>query len=223
MDRALPAEISALLAAEPDTAAFEAAWKVFVAAYSPLLTRTTRALGGNRDAAMDRYAWVIERLREDGCRRLRTFVPDGRSSFRTWLAVVARRLCYDFDRHRYGRVRGEGDAREDSRRRRGARQRLADVVGADVDLTVLEDPAAEDPEHLVRLRQRDGLLDKALAALPAEDRLVLRLRFDDDLSARQVAEIIGMPSPFHVYRRIDALLRRLRSDLELLGVHDPRP
>lgn len=223
MDRSLPADISALLAAQPDSAAFDTAWKAFLAEYTPLLTRTARALGGERDAVMDRYTWVVERLREDDCRRLRTFIPDGKSRFRTWLAVVARRLCYDFDRHRYGRVRGEGTDREASRRQRSSRQQLAKLVGADIDLASLEDGGSPDPERTVRLRQRNGALGRALAGLEAEDRLLLRLRFDDELSAREVAEIVGMPSPFHVYRRVDTLLRRLRTELESMGVRDPEP
>lgn len=221
MDRELPADISALLAAQPDSSAFESAWKAVLETYTPLLTRTARALGGDRDAVMDRYAWIVERLREDGCRRLRTFEPDGRSRFNTWLAVVARRLCYDYDRHRHGRVRGEADRLDESRRQRSARRRLADLVGADVDLGTIEDGAGLDPEQVVRLRERNGALGKALAALPPEDRLLLRLRFDDALSARRVAEIVGLPSPFHVYRRVDALLKRLRGDLESRGVRDP--
>ena len=120
---ALPTELSALLAPER---AGERAWATFVREHSALVLRVAKRLGGDHDAVMDRYAFVLERLREDGYRRLRTYVP-GRCRFTTWLTVVARRLCYDRDRERYGRVRGQGDARERSRDQRDERRRLKEL------------------------------------------------------------------------------------------------
>jgi len=49
---------------------------------------------------------------------------------------------------------------------------------------------------------------------------MLRLRFGEELSARQVAEALGFPTPFHVYRRLDVVLRSLRASLERAGVED---
>ena len=72
----LPVELTRLLGAR-DRAAHEAAWAGFVGAYSPLLLRVTRALGRSHDAAMDAYAFVLERLRRDDLRRLRAMRPTG--------------------------------------------------------------------------------------------------------------------------------------------------
>jgi len=46
----------------------------------------------SKDGAMDAYAYVLERLRERDCARLRTYADGGPARFTTWLVVVARRL-----------------------------------------------------------------------------------------------------------------------------------
>src|SRR5204862_509166 len=94
-----------------------------------------RSLTTDHDAAMDGYAHVLERLREHDCRRLRGYAPDGRTKFTTWLVVVARRLCLDFHRHRYGR---SDDPAPDAAAARAARRRLAAPERARVE----EHPAA---------------------------------------------------------------------------------
>src|SRR6185503_13736524 len=104
MPDALPAALGSLLDAKDD-AAREARWTDFIGTYSRLILHVTRSGGGLHDAAMDRYAFVLEQLRHDDFRRLRAYVADGRSEFSTWLVVVAQRLCRDHQRHRYGRFR----------------------------------------------------------------------------------------------------------------------
>jgi len=209
-------ELSVLLAPESDG---ERAWAAFVRAYSASILRTAKRLGGDHDAAMDRYVYVLERLREDGYRRLRTYVP-GRCRFTTWLTVVTRRLCYDRDRERYGRVRGTGDARDRSREQRDERRRLTELIGENVDLGAIADGAGSAPEAGLRQRELHAAVERALAELPAEDRLLVRLRFDDGRSAREIAEFVGLPTPFHAYRRLQSVLRRLRESLARDGIHD---
>src|SRR3989454_11788769 len=102
MSAALPFELSRLFEARNDPARDDA-WAEFLAAHSRLLLHVARAVTTNRDAAMDAYTSMLERLREDDYRRLRGYAPDGRSKFTTWLVVVARRLCLDLLRRRYGR------------------------------------------------------------------------------------------------------------------------
>src|SRR3954451_25015689 len=90
----LPPELAALLVAS-DPATRDAAWATFVSRHSGLLLSVARTVGKHYDAWMDGYAHVLEQLREGDFRRLRAYVPDGRTRFTTWLAVVARRLCFD--------------------------------------------------------------------------------------------------------------------------------
>ena len=68
--RALSLELDKLLnAADPEEK--DAAWQAFVLRYSRLLLHTVHSHSRGYDDAMDRYALVLERLRQDDCRRLR--------------------------------------------------------------------------------------------------------------------------------------------------------
>jgi DNA-directed RNA polymerase specialized sigma subunit len=44
--------------------------------------------------------------------------------------------------------------------------------------------------------------------------LLLTLRFEDELSAAEIADILGMPSQFHVYRRLKVILAGLKNNSE---------
>lgn len=159
---------------------------------------------------MDRYTWILDHLRADDFRRLRSFSGDGRSKFSTWLVVVARRLCVDHHRQRYGRDRGSGNDVE--------RRRLADLCAEQLDAGEIPDSAAETPDRLLLAAETREALDGALEALDPRDRLLLRLRFEDDLPANEIAALLKLPTPFHVYRRVNTLLGALRRSLEARGV-----
>ena len=216
----LPRSLDRLLFAHAthDTDGLDAAWRAFVAEHTRLLLHVARSVSSNHDDAMDAYAFVIEQLQADDFRRLREFVAEPRSKLSTWLVVVARRLCLDLYRRRYGRVRGL-----DSAPQRAARRRLQDLVCVDVDVHEL--PAAHNgsTELAIRRSELQIALDQALALLDPQDHLLLRLRFDDDLTAQEIAKLLNFPSPFHVYRRVNALLAVLRRTLEERGIESPIP
>ena len=201
----------------PDPPTRDTAWDAFVAAHSRLLLHTARSLNQDHDAAMDGYAYVLEALRENEYRRLRAYAADGRSKFSTWLVVVARRLCLDFHRQRYGRARDTGT---DAREARAARRRLVDLVAEDLDASGRSPISLADPQADLLGREQSAMLDGALRGLPPGDRLLLTLRFEEDLSAREIAQVMGMATPFHVYRRLNAVLGSLRQSLRRRGVED---
>jgi RNA polymerase sigma factor (sigma-70 family) len=60
-------------------------------------------------------------------------------------------------------------------------------------------------------------LERALDALPADDRLLLRLRYWEGLGVAEIARDLGL-EPKPLYRRFDALLRALRRALTAEGV-----
>lgn len=105
---ALPAALTRLLDAR-DPGGEDTAWREFVVTYSTLLLQVARSTATTRDAAMDTYTFVLEQLREQQCRRLRAYVARDGARFSTWLIVVAKRLCVDFHRRRYGRPQGTTD------------------------------------------------------------------------------------------------------------------
>lgn len=213
-------ELSGLLRPESE-AAREDAWAAFIGRHSRLLLHVARTVTPDRDEAMDAYAHLLERLRRDDFQVLRTFTADGRSLFTTWLTVVARRACIDRYRQVHGRPRGLPSDR--AQLERAARHRLARFAGTPAELDVLEEDAAAGPEARVRARQLRDALDAAIAALAPEDRLLLQLRFEADLSAQAIAPLLGMPTPFHVYRRLRAVCRLLRTRLGERGIEESAP
>ncbi len=204
-----------------DPKAREAAWKTFLETHSRLLLHTARRMSRDYDAAMDAYTYLLEQLRRDDCQRLRAYASDGRSKFTTWLVVVARRLCLDHLRQRYGR------ATQDTVRShavRLVRRQLADLLTEELDPSRLtSDATADNPEMRLRRDELSGALAAAFGSLEPRDRLLLKLRFDDGLPAREIGQIMGFATPFHVYRRLNSLLERLRAQLRGCGVEGPEP
>ncbi len=204
-----------------DPAARDAAWDEFLKAYGRLLLHTARMLGRDHDSAMDAYAHLLEQLRLDDFRRLRAYASDGRSKFTTWLVVVSRRLCLDHLRHRYGRPT-QGSAR--SQAIRLVRRQLVDLVADELDDARLATTATtDDPESHLRENELNAALGDATAGLEPRDRLLLKLRFDDGLPAREISQVMGFPTPFHVYQRLNALFGRLRTALHQRGIESPVP
>jgi DNA-directed RNA polymerase specialized sigma subunit len=74
------------------------------------------------------------------------------------------------------------------------------------------DPAP-DPETAVLLGQQKDALSRALARLSKRDRLLLRLRFEQELTLAQIARFTGRPSPQQADREIRELLERLGKEL----------
>ena len=72
-------------------------------------------------------------------------------------------------------------------------------------------------EREARARRTFLVLRRALARLPARDRIILRLHFEDGLSVADVARSLGEEQKA-LYRKRDALLKQLRADLELEGI-----
>ena len=58
--------------------------------------------------------------------------------------------------------------------------------------------------------EQQAQLRKLVASLPAEERLLLQLRFEQDLSLDEVARLCGLGDGQRVHRRIKAILKKLR-------------
>jgi len=72
-------------------------------------------------------------------------------------------------------------------------------------------------ETAVLHHQRYETLHLALARLSAKDREIISLRFFEELSGEEVAEILGC-SPNTIYVRLHRALKRLESQLEAMGM-----
>jgi RNA polymerase sigma factor (sigma-70 family) len=163
---------------------------------------------------MDAYTYLLEQLMRDDFRRLRAYTPENRSTFPAWLVVVARRLCVDRLRERYGRGGAET---------RVARRRLADLLGDELNPTTTADHQTPRPDAAVRARELSDALAAALARLAPSDQLLLKLRYEEELSAREIAQLLHLPTPFHVYRRVQKVLERIKMALEQRGIDGIEP
>lgn len=213
---ARPAELEALFAAQGGSAR-EEAWAAFVDRYTPLLLHAASSVRPGYDGAMDRFAYLLDQLRRDDFRRLRQFDPDGRAGFPTWLVVVARRLCIDFHRQRYGRAAASTRSRDTSR---SDRWRLQELAGDSDDLASIADSGLTITREYTA-RERLGALAKVLEALESTDRMLVQLRYEREMTAKEIAGVIGFLSQAQVYRRLEIVLARLRSELELAGIESP--
>ena len=84
-----------------------------------------------------------------------------------------------------------------------------DSASADTPLEV--QAMNEEREHCRRL------VEQALAGLPAEDRLIIRLRFWEDLSVADIARGLSLKQK-PLYRRIERLLAELEQELLRAGL-----
>ena len=196
------------------------AWTEFVATYSDTLLHTCRAVARDRDAAMDAYAYALEALREDGCRRIRAYIPEPDIKFSSWLIVVTRRLVLDYFRRRYGRSRSEDERRQQEQR---ARKRLEDLVADEIEPDRLVNQSYDEADAGIRRQQLEVALARALAELDPADYMLLTLRFEDERPIREIARTLGFPSVFQVYRRLASVLTKLRRTLESRGVDAAEP
>jgi RNA polymerase sigma factor (sigma-70 family) len=216
MGAAAPFELSQLLRAV-DSSSQQAAWEDLIARHTRLLLAVSRSFNGGHDEAMERYTYILDKLREDDFRRLRTFDETSGARFSTWLTVTARHLCLDHLRALYGRQRESAQPNR-TYPLRSIRRALADSIGPEVDVERIIDE--QSPSLIVQtvVGERDEALRTALTRLESRERLLLALRYDDDLSAARIARIVGLPTPFHVYRQLNTILEKLRLSLESRGI-----
>ena len=215
MPIAAQATLYQLLAAS-DATARDAAWDELISRHTRLLLAVARSFRGGHDEAMDRYAYILEKLVESDFRRLRTYDASAGASFSTWLTVTTRRLCLDHHRTLYGRRRS-ATVEQSVDPLRALRHKLKDALSSDIEPDTLDSEAVAGDTRAV-IEERDRALRSALLELAPRDRLLLTLRFEDDLSASRISQILGLPTPFHVYRRLQVLLRQLREVLEAKGI-----
>ena len=212
-----PPLVEALLVAESGAAA--SAWDRFLEAYSPLLLGVAEEVATTRDEAMDHYAFMLDRLRAEDFRRLRGFTENGAATFESWLTVVAKRLCIDHHRSREGRRQSEVTPGSRGDLEWTARRNLARLVAEDVDALALMDERTESPDARVVTDERRAALAEVIGQLTEADQLLLTLRFEDEFPNESIAAALGMPTRFHVHRRLKKVLGLLRRGLEQRGIH----
>jgi DNA-directed RNA polymerase specialized sigma subunit len=93
------------------------------------------------------------------------------------------------------------------------RRRLELGIAAQVDITELIGNEGVTQQDDLEHEDLARALRTALSSLAPSDRLMLQLRFEADYSATEIARVLSLPTPFHVYRRLRVLLAGLRQTL----------
>jgi RNA polymerase sigma-70 factor, ECF subfamily len=112
---------------------------------------------------------------------------NGKTSFEGWLFTIARHLVIDLYR----------------RRRPESLDSLEEPAGVSAEQSPLDQAAR---------RQRDDRMQASLGRLPAVYREVLLLRFQEELSLAEIAEVVAAPLPTvksRLYRGLEALRQEL--------------
>lgn len=201
----------------PDAANREAAWEDLIGRHTRLLMAVARSFRGDHDDVMERYSYILEKLRESDFRRLRAYDSSVGATLSTWVTVAARNLCLDHQRAKFGRHRAEHPS-DKSTSLRAVRRALSDLTEGDTPADSIADASSVAVDAVALRGNLDTFLNDALSTLTPRERLLITLRFEDDLSASRIAKLVGMPSPFHVYRQLNSILGRLRRALESRGV-----
>jgi len=106
-----------------------------------------------------------------------------------------------------------------SRQRRilSARRSAAAIVNPAVldehsEKTVAE-MASPSPECLAVSHQQKMQLKRSVSQLPPDERLVLQLRFEENLSLDEIARLTGLGDAQRVHRQLGAILKKLRGSM----------
>lgn len=174
----------------------EAAFALLVTRHEARLWNFLRRYVGDPEVAQDLLQETFMRV----VRGAADWQPTAR--FSTWMFSIARNLCTDHARRQVHRraasldERPGGDGREDS-----GPVLLDRLAGRE-----------RDGEARLRDRQTAERLDRALAALPAEQREVFLMREVMDLPFAEIAAAVGASEPT-VKSRMRYALQRLRAAL----------
>lgn len=93
------------------------------------------------------------------------------SEFKTWLYRIVINLCYT--------------------RRPRLRQELSQL--SDDDILDLPDPVSRDPQSQLEITERDRFLHRQIEALPPGYRMLITLRFQEERSYEEIAQLMNLP------------------------------
>lgn len=90
------------------------------------------------------------------------------------------------------------------------------TVGSDNHQAVAIDPRS-NPETQAIADERALLINRALRRLPDRERLLIRMRFEEDLTLEQIAKLLELGNAQRVDRQIKQILTRLRGEFDSSG------
>ena len=168
----------------------ESAWTDLVDRFTPTIRSAARSASANEDAAKDlsQSIWAELyglRTREDGTPASKLAYYSGRGSLAGWLRAVVAQLAVDVFRKQSRLVQTEEDADLD----RLARN--AQVVEGQAVLVGIPNPEQSMSNRLAQADMQQAL-NKSVQELAAEDRLLVKLYYFDNLRLREAGAVLGV-------------------------------
>jgi len=167
----------------------ENAWNDLVARFKPTVRSAARSASSNEDAAEDlaQSIWAELyglRVRKDGMPASKLAYYSGRGSLAGWLRAVVAQLAVDTFRKQSRLVQTEEDTEFD-RLARDARDGHGTIVAgiATPEESISNSFAQADMQQAV---------EKAIQELDAEDRLLVKLYYFDNLRLREAGAVLGV-------------------------------
>lgn len=195
----------------------EAAWLELIEKYGAMVRAVSRSVSPSEDKAEDlaQSIWAELhglRLREDGKAGGKLGYYSGRGSLGGWLQAIVRQLAVDVHRKESKLVQTETDADFDSLARDNGN--ASHYVSSHAPL---------DPEQSFAARELAGTLEQSFARvideLTAEDRLLVKLYYFDQLSLREAGALLCVHEAT-ASRRLARLHKELRARLETILMKD---
>jgi RNA polymerase sigma factor (sigma-70 family) len=161
------------------------------------------------------YVYVLDKIMEKNYAVINAF--QGRSTFKTYLVSITNRLAIDFYRHRYGRTSTKSNPEQPSPKK----NRLKTVSAIDLenlsdeghlDETVIQREDQEAKKRLV------GIVKAQLSELSPEDRLLLKMKYEDNFKISEIAEILKLDQK-KTYRKINKILSDLKEEFLKKGLN----
>jgi len=181
----------------------ENAWNDLVERFKPTVRSAARSASSNEDAAEDlaQSIWAELyglRVRKDGMPASKLAYYSGRGSLAGWLRAVVAQLAVDTFRKQSRLVQTEEDTEFDRLARDGHGQTVVSGI-ATPEESISNSFAQADMQQAV---------EKAIQELGAEDRLLVKLYYFDNLRLREAGAVLGVHEATASRR-----LTRIQSDL----------
>jgi RNA polymerase sigma-70 factor (ECF subfamily) len=165
----------------------ENAWTDLVERFTPTVRSAARSASSNEDAAEDlaQSIWAELyglRTRKDGMPASKLAYYSGRGSLAGWLRAVVAQLAVDVFRKQSRLVQTEEDT---------DLERLARVAEGQPILAGIPTPEESISNRFAQTDLQQALND-AIHELPAEDRLLVKLYYFDNLRLREAGVVLGV-------------------------------
>ena len=159
--------------------------------------------------------YVLDKLMENNYAMVNAF--KGRSTFKTYLFSITHRLAIDFYRHRYGKTSKKSNP--DHTVPKKDRLKIVSVIDPEnmSDGEHLTDTVTHREDEEVKKRLA-GIIKSHISKLSPEDRLLLKMKYEDNFKVSEIAEILKLDQK-KTYRKINTLLSSFKERFLKEGIN----